>query len=123
MRVKAKQQEEIRKMKVVSDKYRGSKVYLLVYSELINAARYKGSISYQEIAAMMGLPLQGNYMSSETGQILGEISEDEFMNGRPMLSAIAVTLKGQLGSGFFGLAKLLGKLDDDSEEKKQLFWK
>jgi hypothetical protein len=62
-------------------------------------------------------------MSSETGQILGEISEDEFTNGRPMLSAIAVTSKGQPGSGFFGLAKLLGKLEDDSEESKQQFWK
>src|SRR5689334_3557661 len=114
-------QEEISEMTVVSNKYRGSKVYLLVYSELINAARYKGSISYQEIAAIMGLPLQGNYMSSETGQILGEISEDEFINGRPMLSAIAVTSKGEPGSGFFGLAKLLGKLEDDSEERKQQF--
>src|SRR5215216_3351161 len=105
----------------VADKYRGSKEYFLVYSELINAARYRGTVTYQEIAAIMGLPLQGNYMSKETGQILGEISEDEFNRERPMLSAIAVTANGQPGSGFFGLAKTLGELEDETEEGKLRF--
>jgi len=77
-------------MSVVSDKYRGSKEYFLVYCELIKAARYGGLTTYQAIAQIMGLPLTGHHMSAETGHILGEISEDEINHGRPMLSAIAV---------------------------------
>jgi hypothetical protein len=109
-------------MPIVSDKYRGKKEYHLVYNELINAARYRGTVTYQEIASLMGLPLTGNYMQSQVGHILGEISEDETENDHPMLSAIAVSVSGSSSSGFFELAKLLGKLKDDSEEGRQKFW-
>jgi len=70
------------------DKYRGSKEYLLVCCELIRAARYKGMTTYQAIAEIMGLPLRGGYMAKEVGQMLGEIAQDEFHHGRPMLTAI-----------------------------------
>jgi hypothetical protein len=105
-----------------TSKYRGSKNYLLVYSELINAARYRGIVTYQEIASIMGLPLQGNHMGREIGLILGEISEDEHQNGRPMLSAIVVSSIGKPSGGFFNLAKILGKLQDDSDEGQRRFW-
>jgi hypothetical protein len=82
-------------MTKVASRYRGSKEYLLVYSELINAARYRGTITYKEIAAILGIHTPGNHMSRETGWILGEISEDEFNQKRPMLSAIAVTSNGK----------------------------
>ena len=81
-------------MSVVSDKYRGSKEYLLVYCELIRPARYRGTTTYQAIAEIMGLPLRGSYMGSEIGKVLGEISEDELNQERPMLSAIAVGVSG-----------------------------
>ena len=55
-------------------KYLGTKEYLLVYGELITAARYRGVTTYQAIAQLIGLPLTGNYMGSEVGQILGENS-------------------------------------------------
>jgi len=61
-------------MTIVKSKYRGTKEYALVYCELITAAKYRGTVSYQEIAKMMSIPLSGNYMSSLLGQILGEIS-------------------------------------------------
>lgn len=109
-------------MTVVSSKYRGSTKYLLIYGELLNAARYRGHITYQEVAAVMGLPLQGNHMQKEVGHILGEISEDEVQHGRPMLSALAVSTSGPPSFGFFGLAKELGQLQDDSEEGRQRFW-
>jgi hypothetical protein len=70
----------------------------------------------------MGLPLQGNLMGSQTGLMLGEISEDEFNAGRPMLSAVAVGVSGTPGDGFYGLAKDLGKLTEDSPEAKRHFW-
>lgn len=112
-------------------KYRGTREYALVHCELITAAKYRGTVTYQEIAKMMGIPLSGNYMSSLLGKILGEISEDEVANGRPMLSAIAVGVNGQPGTGFYVLARDLGKLTNQSEgdfweaEKKAVYetWK
>lgn len=109
-------------MSVVPDKYRGSKECLLVYCELIKAARYKGTTTYQAIAEIMGLPLRGAYMGSEVGKMLGEISEDEMNQGRPMLSAIVVGVSGLPGSGFFTLAREFGKLQADSKEEQHRFW-
>ena len=68
----------------------------------------------------MGLPLSGNYMGKEVGQILGEISEDEVRAGRPMLSVVAVSAKGKAGPGFFELARGLGRLDENKNESA--FW-
>ena len=110
-------------MPVVSDKYRGTKEYYLIYSELITAARYRGTITYQEIAQIIGLPLKGSYMGAEIGHLLGEISEDEFNVDRPMLSSIAVNVQGSPGSGFFELARLLGKLTEESKEAENEFSK
>jgi hypothetical protein len=108
-------------MPIVADKYRGTPFYRYVYGELLLAARYRGTITYQEIAVIMGLPITGNHMSRQTGHILGEISEDEHLAGRPLLSAIAVTVRGEASSGFFGLARDLGLLDSGEDEHK--FWK
>lgn len=109
-------------MTVVPDRYRGSTTYHLVYAELISAARYRGTVTYQEIAQIMGLPLVGSHMGKETGHILGEISEDEHSNTRPMLSAVAVGISGSPGSGFFALARELGKLTDESRDSERSFW-
>jgi hypothetical protein len=110
-------------MPIVHDKYRGTVNYSLVYSQLIMAARYRGSVTYQEIADIMGLPLKGSHMGKETGHILGEISEDEVSAGRPMLSAIALGVSGKPGPGFFALAELLKLLRGPSDDQKQDFWK
>ncbi len=109
-------------MSVVSNKYRGTKEYHLIYSELITASRYRGTITYQEIAQIIGLPLKGSYMGAEIGHLLGEISEDELNAGRPMLSSIAVNVQGSLGAGFFNLARSLGKLAEESKEAENDFW-
>ena len=78
----------------MTKQYCGSKEYAFIYTELITAAKYRGTITYQEIAKIIELPMSGSHMGSEVGKILGEISEDEVSNGRPMLSAIAVNVKG-----------------------------
>ncbi len=109
-------------MTVVADKYRGKQIYHIIYSELITAARYRGTVTYQEIAKLMGLPLTGNYMGFEVGYILGEISEDEHTQGRPMLSAVAVGASENPGPGFYTLAGQLNKFNGDSPEAKQQFW-
>ena len=54
--------------------------------------------------------------------MLGEISQDELDQGRPMLSAIVVSVRGSPGPGFFNLARGVGKLQDDSKEGEQRFW-
>lgn len=107
---------------IVSNKYRGTREYLLVYSELIRAAQYRGTVTYQHIAQIMGLPLKGSYMGSQVGWILGEISDDEQQRGRPMLSAVAVGVSGKPGSGFFALARQLGKLGKGTKEDDHAFW-
>ena len=109
-------------MPIVPDKYRGTKEYFIIYGELISAAHHQGTTTYQAIAQLMGLPLRGGYMAKETGQILGEISEDEFNAGRPMLSAIAVGVSGKPGPGFYAFAEDLGKLTGAPGEDKQRFW-
>lgn len=102
--------------------YRGSKEHILVHCELISAARYRGTTTYQTIADIMGLPLSGAYMGTEVGRILGEISRQEVEQGRPMLSAVVVGTSGQPGHEFFGLAGELGKLQESSSEAEKRFW-
>lgn len=109
-------------MTILKDKYRGTIEYHLVYNELITAARYRGTVTYQEIAKIIGLPLQGSYMGSQIGYLLGEISEDEIAQGRPMLSAVAVGVSGEPGDGFYGLAKELNLFSGESLEEKRNFW-
>jgi hypothetical protein len=104
-----------------TDKYVGSKEYMLVYCALITSARSRTTIKYGDIAAIMGLPQRGNHMAKEVGIMLGEISKNEHTYGRPMLSVVVVTSDGKIGSGFFELAKYLGKLQDETEVGKQQF--
>jgi len=111
-------------MPIVKDKYRGTITYHLVFKELIAAARYRGTVTYQEIANIMNLPPSGSHMGKEVGYILGEISEDEHNQGRPMLSTVAVGISGEPGPGFYALAEQLGKLGKNAtKEEKIKFWK
>jgi hypothetical protein len=103
-------------------KYAGTQEYLLVYGELITAARYRGLISYQDIAEAMGPPLSGSYMGHEVGHILGEISQEEHARGRPLLSALAVSVSGTPGQGFYDLARQLGRLDKTEHDEELSFW-
>jgi hypothetical protein len=106
----------------MSKTYRGSKEYLLIYSELIKAAQHHGVVTYQELADLVGLPLQGNFMGKELGHYTGEISREEMEHGRPMLSAIVVGASGKPGGGFFGLAKESGRLTSDDPAEQNTFW-
>jgi hypothetical protein len=102
--------------------YRGSKEYLLVYCELIKAARYRGTTTYQAIADIMGLSSAGSESNDEARQMLDEISTDEFRNDRPLLSALAVGMTGLPGPEFFELARELGKLRDEAIGVERRFW-
>jgi len=83
-------------------------------SELLSTG---GVTTHQDIAIIMGLPMSGSHLGKEVGWILGEISEDETIVGRPMLSAVAVGVNGKAGPGFYALARDLERLtkeDDDA---------
>lgn len=95
--------------------------YHLVYSELIVAARRRGTVTYQELAHIVGLPLTGNYMGKRIGDILGAVSQNEVDHGRPMLSAIAVNTAGKPSKGFFDLARLVGLINSEDPETERAF--
>jgi hypothetical protein len=110
-------------MALVQEKYRGTREYQQVRGEMVQAARQDRLVYYPDIADIMGLPPSGHHMSKEVGQMSGEISEDEHSQGRPMLSAVAVSVTRRIpGSGFFDLARSLGKLQDSSEQAERRFW-
>lgn len=92
-------------------------MYVHVMAELVRAAEYRGLTTYQDVAVIMGLPTSGNHMGRETGEIIGEISSDEVAAGRPMLSAVVVDVAGDVGPGFFKLAKWLGRMADGDDEQ------
>jgi alkylated DNA nucleotide flippase Atl1 len=107
-------------MSIVQDKYRKTTTYFHVLAELVRAAQYRGLTTYQDIAVIMGITVTGNHMAKQTGKILGEISEDEVRAGRPMLSAVAVSVQGYPSKGFYVLARELGLLKSGQDERK--FW-
>ena len=109
-------------MAIYDEKYKGQIIYQKVYWDLSQAAQYHGYVTYQEIAQLMGLHLSGNYMGKELGHILGEISQEEYSRGRPMLSALAIGANGLPGEGFFTLAKDLGNQFEDTPEERRSFW-
>jgi hypothetical protein len=102
--------------------YRGTGEYFLVFDELVRAARYRGTVTYQELAEMTGLPTSGAFMGVELGHILREVSEDQLKLGKPMLSAIAINVGGEPGGGFLTLARELGRLTATGEEEERKFW-
>jgi hypothetical protein len=60
------------------NKCRSTKEYFLVYRVLINAARNRGTVTYQDIAEIMGLPLAGNYMGQQVGYMVGAYRRMKF---------------------------------------------
>ena len=108
-------------MGVNARKYRGTVEYVRVLAELVSTAERCGLTTYQDIAQLMGLPVHGSYMGRETGLILGEISDDEAEAGRPMLSVVCVSAAGSPGSGLYGLARQMGRLEEGADE--EAFWR
>lgn len=102
-------------------KYFGTSGYVLVYAELIRVARGRTVTTYQTIAKLGGLPEHGNAMGKAVGMMLGEITEQELREGRPMISAACVGVSGSPGQGFYGLAEYLGKFDPKSDQP-EAFW-
>jgi hypothetical protein len=104
----------------MATKYRGTDFYIAVLTRLVEAARYKGLLSHQDIAPLIGAPSRRKVSANQIGHICREISEDEVNAGRPMLGALVVSAKGLPGKEFFRCAKDLGRFPLDLNEKQ--FW-
>ena len=76
-------------MVMVYTKYRGTLKYNELYEKLKETARARSTITYGEVAEIMGHP-GGPNMGANMGRIIGAISEDEYYKGKPMLSAVVV---------------------------------
>lgn len=68
-------------------------LFQAVYEKLKSAAKAGDTVSYGEIAPLLGLDMSLPEDRGEIGEVLGEISTFEHQRGRPMLSAVVV-LKG-----------------------------
>jgi hypothetical protein len=108
----------------MANNHSGTWQYFRVFSEIVSAARYRGTVTYQELADLIGLQTQGNYMANEIGEILDEINTDEEKLTHPILSAIVVDVDGEVGKGFYNWAIKHNKFQDDGgKEKRERFWK
>ena len=104
-------------------KYLGTPEYDTTCERLKVLARQGKPTGYNLIFEIMKLPL-GNYAAKEAGHMLGEISEQMHLAGKPMLSALVINQRDRMpGSGFFELAVHLGKLQAGaSDQEKTAFW-
>ena len=96
----------------------------LVYCELINAARYRGTTTYQRVARIGGLPEAGAAMANQVGALLGQICRLEMEAGRPMLSVVCVGVQTHVpGPGFYVLARELGRLEGVTPAEEEAFFR
>ena len=101
------------------------KSYLRVYALLIRSAEERTTVTYGDVAAILGLPPSGQHMARETGRMLGAITHREHACGRPMLTAAVVSSSDKRpGPGFYGLARQMGRLDNAAtRDGERQFWK
>jgi hypothetical protein len=94
-----------------------------LYEKLKEVAQNRGKIHYKELATMLGMPFETNEDRNQLYHKLGEISRNEHLEGRPLLSVIVVQQSslGKLqipGKGFFELAIELGRWDGKGKMEK-----
>jgi hypothetical protein len=99
----------------------------LVRQKLIEIAKQRKTIQYQKLSDVcnLGLSMQDEPQDRlEIGRIVGEISEYEFENNRPLLSAVVVSdLANGPGNGFYELSENLGQYSGSRDiNKRYEFW-
>ncbi len=88
---------------------------------LIKVAWHNNTISYSEVGKVVGLDMANPGERSKLANALDEINREEHERGRPLLSAVVVQKEsGHPGTGFFDLARELGKQKPD--ENNQVFF-
>lgn len=81
----------------------------MLRERLIQVAASQDVVYYSEIAPLVAIDMSSPPDREEIGRLLGEISEFEHDQGRPLLSAVAISHDGNRpGKGFYNLAQELG---------------
>lgn len=112
-------------MTVMSDRYRGTPEYDRARELMIQIARQGTVINYKpQITDILGIDPddRGDHIPQQLGQLCGEISEDEFLAGRPLLIAVVMNREGQPGWGFFKLATALGQYHRSGMDAETAYW-
>jgi len=92
-----------------------------IYAELKRIAKTRGLAYYSDIAPLADLDMSLDRDRAEIGKLLGEISEHEHEQGKPLLSAVIVHKEGgRPGKGFFTLARELELIKPGEDE--EAFW-
>lgn len=88
---------------------------------LVERAKIGATIQYGKLNDMLGQPynLQSPSDRTEMGNELGDISEFEYSQGRPLLSSIVVNMNGTPGIGFYEMTEKVGLFDPSKQSKKK----
>lgn len=79
-----------------------------LYDRLKDVARSGQIAYYSDVAPLVNLDMSQPPDREEIGRLLGEISESEHRQDRPLLSAVIISREGNRpGDGFFTLARSL----------------
>lgn len=92
-----------------------------IYLILKKAAINKRSVTYSRLASVAGLNMDYQIDRNKLGEILGNISTNEHLNNRPLLSVVAwFSGKAEPSKGFYNLAENLG-LYSSKQDKDKFF--
>jgi hypothetical protein len=82
----------------------------VLLEELRTVARGKRVVFYKQVAERIDIDTSNWRFASQLGPLLDQVNRDEFVNNRPLLSAVVVgKVSGCPGIGFFKCAEeLLG---------------
>lgn len=88
-----------------------------IAARLRSVARAGRTVTYNDLAAVVGWDMDDPTAAREVAGILRAISTAEHGAGRPLLSVVVVGVKtGRPGKGFFKLAQRLGRYDGADDE-------
>lgn len=95
-----------------------------IYSKLKEIAKRQETINYSQFASDCNIPYTSVEERNQFHHLLGEISEFEISNGRPMLSVL-IHHKGDIertpGKGFFELADKLVQRNQGETDKQMKY--
>lgn len=88
----------------------------MIYERLIDIARNKIVIYYEDLAPLVGLDMSLPPDRKRIGEYLDEINQHEHNTGAPLLTAVVVQKNTKFpGQGFFKLARAWGLFSGNDE--------
>jgi hypothetical protein len=94
----------------------------VVHNRLVRLAQARRTVSFREIASLVGTDARSRVSQIRTSKVLSEISVYEHSHARPMLSALVLDREGgSPGREFFVLARTLGRYSGEDEGSDRRF--